>query len=99
MMSGICAKCRLPIDQDVGGSGDYKLTVRTAGHVYHGSCWGPDAVDIPVASLRDYFAGQALCGLSTAYSVGVYGAPHISAWAYEVADAMLAERVKARGKS
>ena len=41
-------------------------------------------------SLRDYFAGQAL---TRATSNG-WPAKEIASWAYEIADAMLAEREK-----
>jgi len=41
-------------------------------------------------TLRDYFAAKALQG-----QAGLGGAPHTQAkWAYELADAMLAEREK-----
>ncbi len=49
-------------------------------------------------SLRDWFAGQALCGIMASgkgtSNVEVWGAPH----AYALADAMLAERARGGAK-
>lgn len=48
-------------------------------------------------SLRDYFAGQALAGHLASFSgenVGCPPAERSAQWAYEYADAMLAEREK-----
>ena len=48
-------------------------------------------------SLRDYFAGQALTGIlgsRTGFLIDV-GTQNAPGWAYQVADAMLAERTKA----
>lgn len=47
-------------------------------------------------TLRDFFAGQALVGIAGPHSAdGFTLSPSDSAaWAYEVADAMLAERAK-----
>jgi hypothetical protein len=45
----------------------------------------------PGMDLRDWFAGQALADLAC------YSQPHDAArWAYEMADAMMAERAKNR---
>ena len=46
-------------------------------------------------SLRDYFAGQALASMDTdGYTVA--GLLHLTKRAYDIADAMLAEREKER---
>ena len=47
-------------------------------------------------TLRDYFAGQALAGsLANEESTPSLTTPEVEAqWAYEIADAMLAERTK-----
>lgn len=47
-------------------------------------------------TLRDWFAGQALMGIVTAYALGKgdWLLPDMVYQAYEVADAMLAERSK-----
>ncbi|WP_020372144.1 hypothetical protein [Rhizorhabdus wittichii] len=50
-------------------------------------------------TMRDWFAGQALAGMVghpkvTAASLGIHAAKRC----YELADAMLAERAKGRGK-
>ena len=42
-------------------------------------------------SLRDWFAGQALAGLSVTDPAGQ--AQHLAQWAYQCADAMLAKRL------
>lgn len=42
-------------------------------------------------SLRDYFAGQALAGLS---SIADLSEPKITRWAYEIADDMIEEGKK-----
>lgn len=44
-------------------------------------------------TLRDWFAGQALAGMMASGSTGL-GYPRMADDAYEVADAMLAERSK-----
>lgn len=51
--------------------------------------------EFPGMTLRDWFAGQALVGMMAYRSAGgpVIAALHASA-AYEIADAMLAERAK-----
>jgi hypothetical protein len=46
-------------------------------------------------SLRDYFAGQALCGKSILLPGAFLSTPHeIANWCYKIADAMLEERNK-----
>ena len=49
-------------------------------------------------TLRDWFAMQAVCGFLSAPGQdaehGRANPSHVSAWAYQVADAMLAERSK-----
>ena len=52
------------------------------------------AVD-PGMSLRDYFAGQALVGLAAR---GERNVMYVAQYAYEYADAMLAEREKEENK-
>lgn len=55
-----------------------------------------EPINMPGMSLRDWFAGQALAGL-LAQSNGSATGSHKEAgarWAYEMADAMLAERSK-----
>ena len=47
----------------------------------------------PGMSLRDWFAGQALAGIVSDHKIGA-SAPDGARWAYEYADAMLAERGK-----
>ena len=49
--------------------------------------WAEDGM-----TLRDWFAGQVLAGISTSYA----DQQDEAAWAYSVADAMLAERAKER---
>lgn len=44
-------------------------------------------------SLRDWFAGQALAGMGIIADAEAW---KLAAWAYETADAMLAEREKAK---
>jgi hypothetical protein len=58
--------------------------------------WPVAAIHIEGLTLRDWFAGQALIGILGArkgflVDVGTDSAP---GWAYQVADAMLAERVR-----
>ncbi len=59
---------------------------------------GQEVIDHPEQggmSLRDYFAGQALAGILAAYSGTQECLPtdaKAAGWAYEYADAMLAER-------
>jgi hypothetical protein len=48
----------------------------------------------PHLSLRDYFAGQALIGISLSSTGGENLAVMIATAAYAIADAMLAERQK-----
>lgn len=47
-------------------------------------------------TLRDYFAGQALAGFAGSQSANVYSwvEDRVARSAYEIADAMLAERAK-----
>jgi len=45
-------------------------------------------------SLRDYFAGQALAGMSAHPNIGEVSSEKLAHWAYDQADAMLAERRK-----
>lgn len=45
-------------------------------------------------TLRDYFASQALANLNLQAHVAAPAAAHLARSAYEIADAMLAERVK-----
>ena len=45
-------------------------------------------------SLRDYFAGQALVGLTTKNIGDPVTSKIVAGWAYEVADAMIAAREK-----
>ena len=47
-------------------------------------------------SLRDYFAGQALAG-QLANADSEINMTFVAKWAYQYADAMLAERQKERG--
>ena len=42
-------------------------------------------------TLRDYFAGQAL---SNQYTNGAGSAANVAKWAYQIADAMIEERMK-----
>lgn len=46
-------------------------------------------------TLRDYFAGQALANLNLQAHVAAPAAHHLAQSAYEIADAMLAERERA----
>lgn len=64
-----------------------------------GSDGAPCGDHIPGMTLRDWFAGQALAGLCAAFARAqtMRGEPQSAAdarWAYERADAMLAERAK-----
>lgn len=45
-------------------------------------------------SLRDYFAAQAVTAMADTHRMDHHTAPQMAAWAYEIADAMLAERKK-----
>ena len=45
-------------------------------------------------NLREYFAGQAISGLSTAELVGEYTYEHVAEIAYVIADAMMKAREK-----
>ena len=54
-----------------------------------------EIVDIPGMFLRDYFAGQALAGLCAFYKLNTpEDQDTISKMAYQLSDAMLAERAK-----
>jgi len=50
----------------------------------------------PNVSLRDYFAGQAMIGMLAARNGFLVdcGIQNVPGWAYQLADAMLAERGK-----
>ena len=45
-------------------------------------------------SLRDWFAGMALQGIYASDAENRIDAPHAAVWAYDAADAMIAERSK-----
>jgi hypothetical protein len=50
---------------------------------------------VPGMTLRDYFAAKAMAAvIATPEGFTVNGAPHLAEIAYEMADAMLAERNK-----
>lgn len=51
--------------------------------------------DIPGMSLRDYFAAKALSSITANdFALNNYIPQQIAEWAYQMADAMLAERAK-----
>lgn len=56
--------------------------------------------DFPGATLRDYFAVKAMQGMvsSSAYESGDWEQGSIAEQAYQMADAMIAERNKRRGE-
>lgn len=61
------------------------------------NCQDPMTGNFVGMTLRDYFAGQALIGLlSNPESMGL--STNISFKAYNLADAMLAEREKGKGR-
>lgn len=58
------------------------------------SCY-PIVIKNPGMSLRDYFAGQALCGMLASEQDGCfYETESCAVRAYKFADAMIAEREK-----
>lgn len=62
----------------------------------HGDCAFPSTASEPGMSLRDYFAGEAL-QMIMAWSHNKFPTPstqQVAGAAYEIADAMLAERAK-----
>jgi len=63
------------------------------GHAFPHSRLGSDANDM---TLRDYFAAQAMVGITQALAQGIrpHDVPKLAADAYFLADAMLKERSK-----
>lgn len=80
-----------PGRQDTGKLGEFRSSSGGPGVSF------PITEDMPGMTLRDYFAGQALGIMNTALDQG-YWSPgenpnaEIAAAAYQIADAMLAER-------
>lgn len=50
--------------------------------------------DMAGMNLRDWFAGQALAGMSANPSLTMHNFEKFARWSYDQADAMLAEREK-----
>lgn len=59
---------------------------------------GALAMRDPGMTLRDWFAGQALAGMLANSADNWSDHSFAAKWAYEAADAMLAERAKAEGR-
>lgn len=60
-----------------------------------------DSLEVyPGMTLRDYFAAQALAGMLSSFMAREdgWGTTEVVGLAYDIADAMLAEREKARGE-
>ena len=62
----------------------------------HASAHKPDRIIVPLAAmdLRDHFAAMAMQAMMTSELYSISSNEQLSGWAYETADAMLAERNK-----